>query len=429
MKTGLLDKCWRWNYPVFMLTSLLTAFFLRSSNDIIIPLFLLFWGVYGIVSFLKVETSQFKMLFTLLLVYVFLSIFSYAFNNVPFVAYYSDLRSVFISMLFVYVGMQYKDEDIYKIFVYSTLFCDISGLVLYFWQPDWYVGFKTDVYLDAWYAVGSNVNEENVMTNGLTSRFSSFFPNSYPIAFYNIFSLCIVFNDLYRAKEKRLIKSNYILMGIVAICIVAISLTLTRIAILYLGLLLLYFLYYGYHHKKKNRLLFLWMLIVIIGFIAIAIIYILQSGFGELIIEHFLGRFDSAAMTEAHEGSRSDQIAGVLEIWNNIIFGDGMGSRGGAVRKLGMAGLTDCNWVRILVEYGIVGSFLFISVIGITLKRASHFRRYLTTEMMIIMYVVLAMIVSDAFSKGHMILLFWFAVGRVWNKKYLYEKKINNISI
>lgn len=429
MKVGVLDKCWRWNYPLFMLTSLLAAYFLRTTNAVIIPLFLLFWGVYGIASFLKVRNSRFKILFTVWLLYVIFSIVSYAFNNVPFVAYYSDFRSVVIPMLFVYVGMYYKNDDIYKIFVLSTLFCDIIGLVLYFWQPDWYVGFKTNIFNDAWYAIGSNVNEDNVMTNGLTGRFSSFLENAYPIAFYNIFSLCIVFTDLYRAKEHRLFKSNHTLIGIIAICIVATFLTLTRVAILFLGLLLLYFLFHGYKHRSNNRLIFLWMLIVILGIIAVAIVYLLKTDFGDLVLDRLLGRFDSSSMTEAREGSRSVQIDGVLKIWNNYVFGDGMGSRGGAVRKLGMTGLTDCNWVRLLVEYGVVGFFIFILVIGTTLRRAYRFKKYLTTEMMIILYIVLAMTVSDALSKGHMILLFWFAIGRIWNEKYIFEKKLNNISI
>lgn len=419
----------RWQYPLLMVVSLLIAFFLKKSNDLIMPLFLIYWTIYGFLAFANSPSIRFKILFSLFVFYVLFSGINYCFNGIPFVAYYSDIRGFIIPMFFTFIGLINSDKFIYKVFVLSTIFCVVVGLFLYFFQPSWYVSFKVSSVENAWFLQEANINETTVMRNSLTSRFSSFFSNGYPIAYYSVFSLCIIMNDLYKAREQKIFKSIYIQIIIICLLIIAILLTLTRVAILYMFALLFVYWFFGVTHVDKSAKNTWIIYVVLFVLLASTIVKLSSTEYGSFLFDNVLGRLGQLSVSDAIEGSRTSQNQAVIAHWDNKIFGDGMGSFGGMARSLGRVGITDGNWTRILVEYGIVGIVLFLTVLLYSLFHACHYYRYYAAEISIVIYTMLSMLIADSLSKGHMIILFWFALGRMWNYDYLNNliKNINKI--
>lgn len=379
--------------------------------------------------YFKSPKSSFKQHITIFVVYVILSIVHYVFNGVPFTAYYFDIRSVLCPMLFVYVGLNHSDSNIYKIFVLSAVFLVGVGLLLYLIQPGWYLTFRTNVTTSSWFMEGSNVSEANVMLNGLTSRFASFMGNAYPVAYYSIFSLCILFCDVYKDTDNRIFKSTIVQLSMIGILVIGIMMTLTRIAILYLFALIGYFFVYGFVYKNPHRRIFMCIVLMLICLLVVVLIKLPTTEYGAIIIDRLIGRLGEMSVSDAMEGSRTSQSKIVLDSWGNYLLGEGMGSRGGAVRPLGLPGITDGNWVRWLVEYGLIGMLLFLIPLIKSVCKAFRYRRYYMIELLIIIYTLLSMVVADSLSKGHMILIFWYAMGRIWNVDYKQELIKNNVVI
>ena len=429
MKNNVLEKLFRWQYPFIMLASLGLAYFRRSSSGSIMPLLLIFWLFYGAYAFFHADKNKFKSLYTFLMVYVVLSVVQYAFNGAPFKYYYSDVRGLVIPMLMVFVGMINKDDRIYKWLVLSTVFCVVVGLFLYFVQPGWYLSFKVAALEDDLRYADGNLNELNVMALSTAGRFSSFFPTTYPVAYYTTFSLCISLNDMYKEQDNRLFKSNWMLLLVMGVLLVGIILTLTRVAIAYIVLLLVYYFIYGYIRRKKNRHLVRGLFIAIGVIVVFAFVRISNSDYGSLVLERMEGRLTLDATDELVEGSRADQTVIALSSWNNKLFGDGMGSKGGSARADGKPGITDDDWIRVLVEFGVVGTLLFLTVFGVSLMSAFKRRQYFMAEFTIVLYGVVSMLVADTMYKGHLVLIFWFAIGRIWNIQLFQDRLINNNKI
>lgn len=426
MSLQVFEKLYRWQYPIFMLLTFGIAYLKQTSNSSIMPLYLVFWLVYGAMAFSRSNKSQFKTVYTILLAYIVFSVVEYGFNGLPFKYYYSDVRGLVVPMLSVYIGMINNDERLYKWFVLSTVFCILVGLFLYFVQPSWYLSFKVASLENSLKYEG--VSELNVMSLSTSGRFSSFFPTTYPVAYFTTFSLCITLNDLYKENENRLFKSNGILLLIIGVLIIGIVLSLTRVAIAYLILLLGYYFAFGYIKKNKNRHLVRAIIIAIVAVVVVAFIQISSSEYGALIIERMEGRLTLDAVDQlTSEGSRIEQTEVAFSAWKNKVFGDGMGSRGGAARADLRPGITDDDWIRVLVEFGVVGMILILTVFSMSIRKAFQRRRYFLAELSIILYGVISMLVADTLYKGPLVLIFWFALGRIWNQQlYLNRVKENN---
>lgn len=420
-----LEKLYRWQFPLIMIGSLALAYFRQAQNSIIISLLLILWLFYGVVAFMKPYKSQFKTFYSIVWAFVLLSVIEYFINGLPFKYYYSDFRALVIPMMAVYIGMVNNDESIYKWFVLSTVFCIVVGLFLYFVQPSWYLSFKVATLEDTLRYEGSNLSELNVMDLSTSGRFSSFFPTTYPVAYFTTFSLCLALNDLYKETENRMFKSNLLLLTVLGILMLGIILTLTRVAVAYLIFLVSFYFAYGFIKKKRNRNLVRGILIAMVGIILLVFIRLSTLEYGSFVLERMGDRLTMESASELTEGSRIVQTQNVLDSWENVFLGDGLGSHGGAARAEGKSGITDEDWIRVLVEFGVVGFVGLIVAFAMTINRAFKRRKFFMAELTIVVYGVVSMFVADTMYKGVLVLIFWFAIGRIWNQS-LYIKRINN---
>jgi hypothetical protein len=163
------------------------------------------------------------------------------------------------------------------------------------------------------------------------------------------------------------------------------------------------------------------------GFLVIIFINISTHEYGSFVLERMQDRLSFSSTDDLSGGSRGSQIEVVMSACNDFVFGDGLGSRGGAARAAYLPGITDNDWIRILVELGGVGMILFIVVYGMTIYKAFKKKSFMMAELTIVLYGLLSMLVADTMYKGDLVLIFWFAIGRIWNQNlYLKRIKENN---
>lgn len=417
-----LNRFFGLQYPIFMIAAFLLAFLYGRTVSSLISLFTFYWLFYSIyVYFNKDINSNLKTWMILLISYFLLSCVGYAYNGMPLTAYYMDIRTFLCPMLLVFAGSINCERKVYYWFVIAVAFCMLVGLYLYTAQPNWYLTFKVNALSDVWY-VEKNLTVENIMELGLTSRFSSFFSNIYPVSYFGVFAYCILINDLYKEKRVRLIKSRIIQIILLLVVIIGVMYTMVRVATLYIVVISLIYIIYGFKTKNSSSRIVLFSLVFIIGTLVAFIVMVEGANGGSEIIERVFERLGAVSYDDMMSGSRAEQNVKVLTAWQNYLLGDGMGSRGGYARSLGLPGITDGGWTKFLVEFGIVGLVIFLLFIFATFRRAFKSLRYYLVELSIFCYGLIAMVGADTLAKGWMVTIMWISVGRIWNDHYLKGK-------
>ena len=162
--------------------------------------------------------------------------------------------------------------------------------------------------------------------------------------------------------------------------------------------------------------------VLIVGSIALVSLYATTE-----IGERVLDRFGKLTINDAFSDARISQNKDLLGVWNNIIIGNGLGTGGNEARRMGYPAVTDSNYIKILVEQGIIGMILFIAFIIATIKRILSNFKYLALEGAFFASILIAMIGSNSLMFSLYIPPFWYSVGRIWNDVYLnYLRNVDN---
>ena len=95
-----------------------------------------------------------------------------------------------------------------------------------------------------------------------------------------------------------------------------------------------------------------------------------------------------------------------------------MGSKNAGARQAGLPGITDGNFVKILVENGVVGLFWFLWFVLKSLKKAVLRKNKNTIEAWIILFMLFAMTGSNGLCiEFYYSAIFWYAIGKIWSPK------------
>lgn len=399
-------------FPTIMVYRLFVA---MGYNLYLIWLIYFFTIFYSVYSYHHTIKSGIKTITKYWLYYLLLSSFLYLFSNVPFECFVSEIYVFILPVLFVFIGSYDNNDDFYKWYVYATVFCLIIGFFLFLTQPSWYVNFLLNARNDAWYA-------DEVYTSVLDVKFSSFFPSSYAISFFATFSSCIIICDIFKTQNDRLINNRLQQFSLLAICYVAALLCRHRVAIIFPPLVISYFIFTGVLRADKRSIFSLLFIALFVWLILLFSKTVSNTPLG-FVIDDIQHRFTEMSYDQAMEGSRTNQIQDVWDSWNNIVIGEGLGSRNGNARKNQLVGITDGNFVKLLVENGVIGIGWFLFIVFRSLIHANKKRKLYYTEIWIILYMLFAMTGSNGLCiEYYYSIIFWYALGRVWNtKKVKYE--------
>ena len=297
------------------------------------------------------------------------------------------------------------------------IFCFLVGFYLYFFTPSYYTDYLLRVRENTWYMGDTYHTAETIMEH---IRFGSFFSDSYAISYFSVPSLILSFSFILKKSESNYIRLWYF---IALISFAAALLCQQRIAMSLSIAIVLFFSIRGIRYNNK-------MLAAIFGaagaLFIFAIVTFLDADRLSVITEMIFGRFEHMHFNEAMD-ARTGQYTGIWSSWNNIVFGDGLGSHSGVAMMYGHKVVNDGEFIRVLVENGIVGILIFVFMILKSLIRAYRLRRWLLPESLIVLYFLAACIGSDALSIMFFYTpIFWFCLGRIWNNEYISNLKTEN---
>lgn len=412
---GLLDKSTHkalvYFFPIFMIDYYLIMRGINLNVILGLPFISIFY-LYGIVKIITPSKVTIYILWQIWFVYNILSVICYLFNGVPFSCYIWALRSTIFPFLFVTMGYKFDDLNINKNYMIACGFCFIVGFYLYFVGPTYYTTFLREVREATWYMKTSSDTTADQLLE--VTRFCSFFTTSYAISFFSIpaltFSLHFIVYEKISPINKYL---NYI---ICVVCFVAAVLCQQRVAMAAAFCITLYYSVFAFRQGNK-KLLKVFILFFIVSIIVLA--YLGTSSRFEAISNIITERIENFSISDAYsERTGQRESFNRMTDWS-FLFGLGMGSCGHGVTQLGISGINDGELVKMFYEYGILGFSLFLAIMFYTIKEGFKKIKYVRPDLVIVFFYLVACTGSSALSMPFYSIMFWFCVGRIWNKKYI----------
>lgn len=411
-----------WFYPVYMLIFFFGMLGIHITAYLGYPLIALI--VIAGVSLMVTEKKRSKgrSLMLAWMIYNAASIVMYAVNGLPIACYIAALRNYFFPFMFFFIGNWSKDKDdkFYNIFMISGVFFLVVGLYLYYVMPSFYLAFLSNAAENVWYSGGGSSDEELIW---LGHRFTSFSSSSYDTSAISVTMMICAFGYMYRPHK---LKKMW-LYALAIIGLIGAILCQQRVAMASSMLVLLVFSLYGSRHKNRGTIV-VSTLVVILGIFALGFAF--SDARLDNISEIINLRFDQMSINEAM-GQRTGQIDRAWgEILTYLILGKGMGAGGHAATMHGGIGIHDNGYFQLLLEFGVVGMFIFLALMGSTVvKGIKNFKLY-NIETMIIIYFLLCNIGEDVFSQSFFITpIFWFCMGRMWNQSYRQQRLLETAQL
>lgn len=414
----------RWKYlnfidyilPTYIVLSI-PMLYLDINYDIAFKSLGVFASLLYIVRF-RIPQSQVVRLFSAFILIVAFSFIQYIYNGRPFVCYFTEASNYITAMLFFYIGVSddRPDRTFYKKMMYAIAIVFAIGLVFYIIMPSWYLSRN----LDAINAESqAEYNESNVLER---MRYGAFFAQSYMVSHLSIFCAAIAIFEL--AYNKGKLKWYALVCLLVGLASSIAS--LHRASMLGGFLVLIIFFYFNHktHRYKTN------VFIIVCFSLALTLTILIANSFGErfdLLSEMLIERVDgNMSLGKAlDERKFTHELLASMQFY---LFGHGLGSGGVGVRAYGFIGIADMQYVKMFFENGLVGAFLFVTIILKAIIRGVRFIRYYITEVAIIAFILMAMLGSNSLSIYFLIVYpFWYAVGRIFNESYYNTLKNNRI--
>jgi len=390
------------------------------NTILMLPIYALL-GIKSIMLAFKSNRNKFVRAISIFLIYCLFTGVSYMGNDTPFSCYTSNLRQFVFPIMFAYLGCCYSNDNSFnKWYLIACGFCFIVGFYLYTIGPSYYVTYLHEARSNLWYVSENKyVDETNILEH---SRFSSFFTTSYIISFFSIPALILSLS--YSLDNNRPIGKPWCYV-IALVSFIAAFLCQQRIAIVFSILIAVFYGVFSSrltNFKKGSKLLLIYIVIaVFVFFIGGSIAHF---EWFERISSLVGSRFDvmsfSQAMSErSGQYSSFDRATGL-----SYVFGLGLGSCGHAAGAAGLKAIHDGEYVKLFYEIGIVGCILLAAVVIPALKRGiANFKRFYP-EVLIIVFYLVAGLGSDSLTFFVNSIMFWYSLGRIYNKSRLYNSPI-----
>lgn len=366
----------------------------------------LFYGLR--VSLVKTYFIKIKLLIAFFIIYNLFTGIMYSFNNIPISIFFSEAQMQIVPIFFFFIGndCRHTDFNFYKSTLIGSLFMFLTGLYLYFTMPEWYVNWKM-AGLSHWL---TQVDISYITTR---SGLSSFFYTPYFTGYLSIVALAMILKLI----NKNGFKTLYIIFLFITLLVLVLA--QIRVAWIVGMLILLISTIYGFFKGKRVSYYLSFSLIISLVFIIYFIsIHEEYSNLTELI----LNRFDSInnAVAERSQGW-------IMEANNNfyILIGHGLGSSSRLASVFGNV-ISDGNYFKFFYEIGAIGVLTSFLIMISTLHRGLRYFNYFSIELAIVFFFTIAGIGANPFSMPIIIAIYWFSVGRIWNRSYLMFLKNTN---
>ncbi len=388
----------------------LNAFFLMFRLDLKLTVVLLIVSSYSVLS--RFRTFALSGIDLMVILYMLYLLLTFVFNDYHFDLFYNGMRYEFWAILFFFWGRMKSSSprQLYTNMQYAVFFASAVGMLLYFYNPHWYAVFRygnlsADAALDFY-------------------RFSSFWGYSYAIAYTGCFA------NLYSLKCLCMGEKLFFNFVCYATTFFAVLLAQQRVAILAVALGYVFFNFYVFFKKifdLKHRSI----LVVFNTMLCLFVVYAFFS---------YMQGLDSRSMWYIREKidsmiNANELVADRLNMYVSWIdkpfpiFGDGVGRYSHAAVGLHLPVITDCEYLKIIHEKGVLGFVIFCSIQISSLFRAWHHKKNVGFEMAICVFYLIAMVGADPLSLDSLQpWFFWFCLGRIHNKNILKHNMVGGVT-
>ena len=386
------------NYFLLMAISALGIIFTGAGyvESIILPLI-----IYVVFFYSKRKSGSFDLIIYLILL---LTIVTWLINDYD-QKYFLIFRSLMAQTCFIFayfIGKNIQNKYHYVILekaYWPFVICCILGIYFYFFPPNWYLE----------YAISNSGDYDSDSSAFLEYfRLRSIFSHTYYMAYF-----CFFYGTYLVYKKVILNDKSRFINWTLSIIVITSLLAMMRgpFSCFLLSSIILFF----YSSIRKRNLANIFKLFVIIGgvlLIAISVFNNLSYAQQEFLSSKVLSvTEDSSELIK----SRSDN-----DIEYNL-FGDGVGKHASYVDKISKnTVLADNEYNKISVEYGLIGTLLFVLLIGMSIVKCLLNFRYLLFEFCCILMLAICMTGADPISTGNKhCLLFYMILGYVsaFNRK------------
>jgi hypothetical protein len=340
---------------------------------------------------IELKFTMFDLLVISYIVYNLATIFIYLSSGLPISAYIQEFSNSVLPLIFYFIGrLSDKENKFYDNILYACVFCFIVGFYLYYKLPVYYIAY-----------MARTVNNFSYEYYLLFSRMNSFI-SSVSIGSLGAISSAICFSFMIN-KKKGFIK--YLLFFIISIYAVILSSQRSAIVVTLIVIIILNI--YGRHRKILSRKIFFTELIIFC--VMIITVTWLKPGVIETVITR-LSTLGNAI------GERDNSWIAALKSVDNIFIGKGLASASHKVLSSGIIIVADGSYFKLLAEVGIIGTLIFLYILILTLFRSIKYYKCFYLEICILTIFILQAIGSNVFAFQILAPIFWFSVGKIWNK-------------
>lgn len=399
-------------FPIIMLDYYLILRGLNLNSFIVLPIFFLL-TVLALKLAHRYRGDLFVAGMNIFLFYSLFTVVFYAFNDAPFDCYTTTLRSFVFPIIFAYLGYGYsKDHEFNKWYLYGCAFCFLVGFYLYLNAPSYYVAYMAEVRENAFNA-RSDVNETNILEY---TRFSSFFATSYAISCFSIPALILSLSFSLKS-DKATTKLLFFVIAFASF--IAAILCQQRIAMAFAIIVVIFWLLYSRRVSNVKS-----TFVVVLSYVLAVILSVYLLGM--ITNYEWFGRVSFLVDTRFEEmnfaqamGVRSKQYDTFDRMTDfSFLFGLGLGSCGHAAVSAGLKAVADGEFIKMFYELGLIGVIMFSIVVIPTLFRGIKYFKYYYVEVVIIIFYLAAGIASNSITFFIFSIMFWYSLGRIWNKSY-----------
>lgn len=394
----LLKKCFFSYYYFIVLLGFTSMIGIQDwySFLILIPIFILFFTF---------RTIKFRFFDLVVLSFMFFCMVSVIWSNAPLIVGYYGLKEEIIPILFYFIARSsgFQNNSFFENMKYPLVIAFICAIALYFFPPAWYVNFKMkNLSADA----TSTVIYEH-------TRLSGFWGWSYFMGYSSLFFIMYQINKLLRDEKTSICNILFVFTALIVLFFAQ-----QRVSIVFFFLYLIIVTIYAYKKKMPNRsaLKFFWLVIVIVGVVIYYLMaYCLDADFTDYVFNRTVDLEDNV-LTE-----RFGMFSDILQV---SFLGDGLGTHIHSAASFRLKVISDCDYVRILAQYGIWGSCMLICILFDTLIKGTVILKYVLFDFLVILFLCISM--TGAAPLSHTPLqpyLYWFCIGHI-QSVYFYCKRI-----
>jgi hypothetical protein len=376
-----------WLFPIFNFLAFIAAYFYNIRAGAVACVVIL--GYYIIdSSFLKVFYDH---LFVSYLLINIISVYAYLFNHRPIELFFTCVSYNIIPMLLYGIGfcLQWEENDnpIFKSICISNVIIVAIGLIVYSIPP-------LAAYLGKY-----SITTAGIDSSGIGYRFDSYLDS------LTMGSLCAINIPIIMLNKFRHKYSRVLYLGIT---VIGLFLTLQRGAWIIGGVGFLGSMMINIVFEKRNgfKEFFKYLLLLVIA--GIVVYYFATHYLSEGLTQHLmirLKRLDFASMMS----DRNYQIAKGFKVFSEYPFGFGLGSAGIKAAKYGLQIVPDGNILKILVETGIIGLFLFVCLNIRAFFFGLRYKKYYSV--LIIGLFLIHCIGSNVLDFYYSSFVYWFVLG------------------